>query len=53
MHLDNKRFEIYFKQQCLIVNTSKKSDWYILDKNENKVLIGMHQLNMGMKTTTE
>lgn len=46
MHLDNKRFEICFETQCSIVNTSEKPDWYILDKNKNKVLIGMNQLDL-------
>jgi hypothetical protein len=46
MHLDNKRFEICFEKQCSIINTSEKPDWYILDKNKNKVLIGMNQLDL-------
>ena len=46
INLDNKKFEICFEKQCLIMNTSEKPDWYILDKSKNKVLIGMNQLDL-------
>jgi hypothetical protein len=58
MHLDNKRFKVCFEEHCSIIDTSERPDWYILDITNNRVLIGMnqidlwsggHQLNRGSK----
>lgn len=46
MQLDKERFEICFEKQCQTKITSEKPDWYILDKQTNKVIIGMNQLDL-------
>jgi hypothetical protein len=46
MNLDKDHFEICFEKQCQINITSEKPDWYILEKNTNKVIIGMNQLDL-------
>jgi hypothetical protein len=46
MHLDNKLFEICFEKQCSLINTSEIPDWFILDRINNKILIGMNQLDL-------
>ena len=45
-NLDKKRFEICFEKQCDICKISEIPDWYILDKNTNKLLIGMNQIDL-------
>jgi hypothetical protein len=58
LNLDKKRFDICFEEKCKINITDEIPDWFILDKNTNKILIGMnqidiwsggHQLNRGNK----
>jgi hypothetical protein len=44
--LDEKRFEICFEKQCEISITTEKPDWYILEKETGKVIIGMNQLDL-------
>jgi hypothetical protein len=44
--LDEKRFEICFEKQCKISITTEKPDWYILEKESGKVIIGMNQLDL-------
>jgi hypothetical protein len=46
INLDKKRFEICFEKNFSQITTTEKPDWYILDKNNNKVLIGMNQLDL-------
>lgn len=46
IQLDDKIFEICFEKHCSVINISEKPDWYILNKNTNKVLIGMNQLDL-------
>lgn len=58
INLDKQRFKIYFEEKCKLYITDEIPDWYILDNNTNKILIGMnqidiwtggHQLNRGCK----
>ncbi len=46
LKLDSNRFEVCFEKNCTQCNTSEKPDWYILDKSNNKVIIGMNQLDL-------
>lgn len=46
LNLDMDRFEICFEKKCLIYNTTEIPDWYILYKSNNKVIIGMNQLDL-------
>jgi hypothetical protein len=46
MNLDIKKFEVRFEKQCATVKTSEIPDWYILDKTNDKVIIGMNQLDL-------
>jgi hypothetical protein len=46
INLDTSRFEVTFETMCEICDTSEKPDWYILDKNTGKVIIGMNQLDL-------
>lgn len=46
LNLDKDRFEICFEKKCSIHNTTEIPDWYILDKSNNKVIIGMNQLDL-------
>jgi hypothetical protein len=46
LNLDKDRFEIFFEKKCSIYNTTEIPDWYILDKSNNKVIIGMNQLDL-------
>ena len=46
LNLDKDIFEICFEKNCPIHRTSEIPDWYILDKINNKVLIGMNQLDL-------
>lgn len=46
LDLDKIRFEVCFEKKCAIHNTTEIPDWYILDKNNNKILIGMNQLDL-------
>jgi len=44
--LNETRFKIRFEEQCEISITTEKPDWYILEKETNKVIIGMNQLDL-------
>jgi hypothetical protein len=46
LNLDKDRFEICFEKKCPIHNTTEIPDWYILDKSNNLVIIGMNQLDL-------
>jgi hypothetical protein len=46
LNLDKDIFEVCFEKNCSIHITSEIPDWYILDKINNKVLIGMNQLDL-------
>jgi hypothetical protein len=46
LHLDKNRFDVRFETKCASHNTSEIPDWYILDKVNNKVLLGMNQLDL-------
>ena len=46
LDLDKSRFEVCFEKKCAIRNTTEIPDWYILDKNNNRILIGMNQLDL-------
>jgi hypothetical protein len=46
LNLDKDIFEVCFEKNCSIHRTSEIPDWYILDKINNKVLIGMNQLDL-------
>jgi thymidylate synthase len=46
LNLDKDRFEICFEKKCPIHNTTEIPDWYILDKRNNLVIIGMNQLDL-------
>jgi hypothetical protein len=38
-------YDVCFEENCPIVKTDEKPDWYILQKSTNKVIIGMNQLD--------
>lgn len=44
--LDETRFEISFEQMCKTHITHEIPDWYILEKETNKIIIGMNQLDL-------
>uniref|UniRef100_A0A6C0H579 Uncharacterized protein n=1 Tax=viral metagenome TaxID=1070528 RepID=A0A6C0H579_9ZZZZ len=46
LNLDNTRFNICFEKQCDGFFTSEIPDWFILEKNTNKIIIGMNQLDL-------
>lgn len=46
LSLDNERFEICFEKQCEQCQTTEIPDWYIYDKRDDKVMIGMNQLDL-------
>ncbi len=46
MNLDTSRFEISFEKQCPGYQTTEIPDWYILEKETRKILIGMNQLDL-------
>lgn len=39
-------FDVVFEKKCEGYITDERPDWYILDKNTNKILIGMNQLDL-------
>ncbi len=45
INLDTERFELCFEKNCSLVSTDEKPDWYIIDKNTKKIIIGMNQLD--------
>lgn len=46
LYLDTTRFEICFEKKCEGHFTSEIPDWYILEKSNNKIIIGMNQLDL-------
>jgi hypothetical protein len=46
LNLDKDKFEVCFEKKCSIHDTTEIPDWYILDKINSKVLIGMNQLDL-------
>jgi len=46
MKLDEKLFEICFEKECNICITDEKPDWYIMEKETKKVIVGMNQLDL-------
>ena len=46
MKLDEKLFEICFEKECNLCVTSEKPDWYIIEKETKKVIVGMNQLDL-------
>jgi len=46
LKLDETRFEICFEKKCADHLTAEIPDWYILEKNTNKIVIGMNQLDL-------
>lgn len=46
LNLDKKRFEVCFEKKCKAYDTNEIPDWYILDKQTNKVMIGMNQMDI-------
>jgi len=45
LHLDEQRFEVAFEKQTVLMNTSELPDWYIREKDTNRVIVGMNQLD--------
>ena len=46
INLDKQRFKICFEEKCKSYLTDEIPDWYILDNNSNKILIGMNQIDI-------
>lgn len=46
LKLENERFEVCFEKKCDKYFTSEKPDWYILDKTNDRIIIGMNQLDL-------
>ena len=46
LKLDNIVFDIQFETKCLDIKTSEIPDWYIKNKQNNKIIIGMNQLSL-------
>jgi hypothetical protein len=46
LSLDTVRFEICFEKKCEFHFTTEIPDWYILEKSNNKIIIGMNQLDL-------
>ena len=46
LNLDKDIFEVCFEKNCSIHRTSEIPDWYIINKINNKDLIGMNQLDL-------
>ena len=46
LNLDKDTFEVCFEKKCSIHDTTEIPDWYILNKINSKVLIGMNQLDL-------
>lgn len=44
--LDTNRFDIQFEMDCVSHPTSEIPDWYILEKDTHRVIIGMNQLSL-------
>lgn len=46
LNLDKKIYEICFEKKCEDIETSEIPDWYIKNKKNKKVIIGMNQLDL-------
>ena len=46
MELDKNTFDIQFEKKCDSWETSEIPDWYILEKDTGKVIIGMNQVDL-------
>jgi hypothetical protein len=46
LDLDKDRFEIEFEKNCINYVTTEIPDWYIMDRGNGRVLIGMNQLDL-------
>lgn len=46
LKLNKKIYEINFETKCENIETSEIPDWYIKNKKNNKVIIGMNQLDL-------
>jgi hypothetical protein len=44
--LSTERFEIKFESNHPLFSTTEKPDWYVYDKQTNKIIIGMNQLDL-------
>ena len=46
LQLDTEKYEIEFEKKCDSHFTSEIPDWYIMEKKNNKIIIGMNQLDL-------
>jgi len=46
LKLDDNIFEICFEKKCELYETDEIPDWYILEKTNKKIIIGMNQLDI-------
>jgi len=46
LEFDEKEFEVCFEKHSDIFITDEKPDWYIYKKSDNKIIIGMNQLDL-------
>ena len=46
LKLNKKTYVICFEKKCEDIETSEIPDWYIKNKKNNKVIIGMNQLDL-------
>lgn len=44
--LDATKFEVGFEKQCPLKQTAEIPDWYIIEKQSGKLLVGMNQLDL-------
>ena len=46
LKINKKTYEICFEKKCEDIETSEIPDWYIKNKKNNKIIIGMNQLDL-------
>ena len=46
LQLDPLKFSVYFEKKCPLYYTDEIPDWYILNKSNNKIIIGMNQIDI-------
>lgn len=46
LNLDNSKYDVCFEKKCETHMTSEIPDWYILEKDTDKIIIGMNQLDL-------
>lgn len=46
LNLDETIYEIKFETKCMNVDTSEIPDWYIMNKKNKKIILGMNQLDL-------